>query len=355
MECDLRNSRCKEREYIRLRFFGQLDAVANGEIYGWAFDADNPLEPVKVALYINRRRAAEALALYFRPDVAEEMNCSGQQGFYFDLARCCDRAGDIIIDVRFPNGQLMDGVPVRVHMPMCDHSSHPTLMFMHIPKTAGTAFREAALAHYKQSEVAYIYRHPPGFPVDLVELPVTQRAHFRFVVGHFRYGFHEWIPNKCSYFAMVRNPVSRVWSQYNHLIEQKDALAFTADGRGRSIEEMLENGTTVELDNMAVRSFSGIQDADFPPGTINQEAYDLAIAHLEQEFVYVGMQERMKEAYESLRKKLGWTRSLTPEIMNVGSYPSANQPDSKQHKLIRHFNKWDIMLYEYVSHRAQAG
>jgi hypothetical protein len=176
-----------------LRFFGQLDGVLNGEVYGWAFDADGPREPVKVALYVNNRRQAEALAVYYRPDVQEAMNSSGQQGFYFDLSRCCDRVGRVIVDVRLPNGEITVGSPIRVNVPVCDGISHSTLLFMHIPKTAGTAFREAVVANYKQSEVAYMYEHPPGFSLYLEQLPTEQRRRLRFVAGHLVYGMHHWI------------------------------------------------------------------------------------------------------------------------------------------------------------------
>jgi galactose-3-O-sulfotransferase len=350
----LADSICGGPEYITLRFFGQVDSVANNEIYGWAFNADKPLEPVKVTLYINNRRAAEALAVYYRSDVAESMNSSGQQGFYFDLTRCCERAGDIIFDVRLPNGEVLEGTPIRVDVPACDRSSCPTLLFMHIPKTAGTAFREAALANYKQSEVAYIYADPPGFPLYLEDLPMEQRARFRFVAGHLVYGMHDWIPNDCCYFTILREPLSRIWSAYNHLIEQHNKLVFAADDRIRSLEEMFENRIAAELDNLVVRYFSGVDGRSFPVGTVDREVYELAVLHLEQAFPYVGMQERLEDAYAYLRNRLGWKQGTPPQIMNAATYSSTGRRSSAEEKLMRHFNKWDIMLYEHIGRRAQA-
>lgn len=345
--------RCADARVHTLRYFGRLDGVSNDEVYGWAFDAHNPLEPVNVRLFINNRRAAEALAVYYRPDVAEQMKSSGQQGFYFDLMRCYDRSGDIILDVRLPNGELLDGSPVRVHVPACKGTSHPTLLFMHIPKTAGTAFREAVVANYKQSEVAYMYEDPPGFPLYLEDLPIEQRARFRFVAGHLVYGMHDWIPNDCSYFTILREPLSRVWSAYNHLIEQNNRVAFAADGSSRSLEEMFEDRVAAELDNVVVRYFSGIDGRELPVGAVDGEVYDRAVWNLEQAFPYVGMQERLGDAYEYLHKRFGWTNDTPPQIMNTGSYSPTGRRSSKDDKLIRHFNKWDIMLYEHVCQRAQ--
>jgi hypothetical protein len=323
------------------------------EVYGWAFDADKPLEPVEVALYVNNRRAAEALGVYYRPDVAERMNCSGQHGFYFDLRRCCDRAADVIVDARLPNGEVLDGSPIRVHVPRCHRSSDPTLLFMHIPKTAGTAFREAAVANYKQSEAAYFYADPPGFPLYLEDLPEQQRARFRFVAGHLAYGMHHWIPNNCYYFTILREPLSRVWSAYNHLIEQNSNVVFATDGHVRSLEEMFENRLAAELDNVVVRYFSGLDGRNLPVGSVDREVYALAVHHLEEAFPYVGMQECMEDAYQYLHKRLGWTHGIPPQIMNAASYSSTGRRSDKDDRLIRHFNKWDIMFYEHVCERAQ--
>jgi len=92
-----------------------------------------------------------------------------------------------MIDVRLSDGTYLHGVPVHAHLPRRSRVQQPTLLFMHIPKTAGTALRETILNNYKRSEIAYIYPDPPGFPVhNLRDLPLCQRAQFRLVVGHFQ-------------------------------------------------------------------------------------------------------------------------------------------------------------------------
>lgn len=340
-----------------MNFVGHLDGIRNGEIYGWALDAGNPLEPVKLTVQINHRRAAELLAVYYRPDVAERMNSSGRHGFYLDLAKCWRHAGDIAVDVRFPNGQSLEGSPIRT--PISQHPrervSSPTLLFIHIPKTAGTAFREAAIPNYKQSEIAYVYADPPGFPWYLGRFPIEQRARLRLVVGHYIYGIHDWIPNECRYFTIVRNPLSRIWSHYNHFVEQNSNLAFTATGEARTLQEMLENRIAVELDNLMVRYFAGVDDTAFPIGTLDHAVYELAALHLDRAFPCVGMQERLDDAYECLRNELGWTRGALPKSMNAASYSSTGRWTAQEEKLMRHFNKWDLMLYERICQRPQPG
>ncbi len=331
-----------------------MDGIRDGEIYGWAIDHDDPLQPVKITAYIDNQPAAEALALYYRPDLAANLSCSGQQGFYIDLTGCCDPAGEVMVDVRFPNGESLPGGPIRAHIPEPDRSPHSTLLFMHIPKTAGTAFREAATANYKRSEVAYVYEGDPlGFPLDPSALPLRQRTRFRFVVGHFVYGAHVVVPNDYSYFTIVRSPLNRIWSQYNWMVENSSPFVTAADGRTRSLEEMFENRIATELDNITVRYFAGVYDRDVPVGAVNQDIYDLAIQHLEEAFPYVGIQERIEDAYEYLRNRLRWKRTLPPAIVNAGLYTATGRWSERDEKLMQHFNKWDIMLHEHIGGRAQ--
>jgi hypothetical protein len=290
----------------------------------------------------------EALAVYYRPDVGEQFKCSGQHGFYLDLSQVCDTDTEAIVDVRLSNGRSLQNAPMRAHLPRRRPSRTPTLLYMHIAKTAGTALRETILKNYKQSEVAYIYPEPPGFPMgDLRDLPLAQRSQFRFVVGHFQYGIHNEIPNEYTYFSIVRDPLHRVRSHYNFLVEYKNQIVAD-DGRIKTLEEMLEGKLTVDLDNLMVRCFAGVSETHFPAGTINAEIYELARHHVEKEFLYIGQQERLADAYSVLQAKLGWNWSLPPEMMNRGSYSREDRVPDGDAALIKRFNSWDFKLYEHI-------
>lgn len=327
---------------------GHVDGIRDGEIFGWAINPDNPKRPARITAHVNGRPVVEALAVYYRPDVAEQFKCSGQHGFYLDLSQVCDTEAEAIIDVRLSNGRSLQNAPIRARVPCCRRQRTPTLLYMHIAKTAGTALRETILNNYKQSEVAYIYPEPPGFPVrDLRDLPLAQRSQFRLVVGHFQYGIHNEIPNDYKYFSIVRNPLHRVRSHYNFHVEHKSLIVFD-NGRIKTLEEMLKGKVTVDLDNLMVRCFAGVDEAQFPPGTINAEIYDLARHHAEKEFLYIGQQERLDEAYLFLQAKLGWTWDVPPEMVNRGSYSREGRPADADADLIKRFNSWDFQLYEHI-------
>jgi hypothetical protein len=327
---------------------GHLDGIQDGEVWGWAINPDAPTKPAKITAHVNGRPVAEALAVYYRPDVAHQFNCSGQHGFYLDLRPVCDTETEAIIDVRLSNGLSLQNAPIRAHLPCRRIVGRPTLLFMHMAKTAGTALRETIVSNYKQSEVAYIYPEPPGFPVrNLRDLPLAQRAQFRFVAGHFQYGIHEEIPNDYAYFSIVRNPLDRIRSHYSYFVEYKNPLV-ACEGRVKTLEEVLEGKLTADLDNLMVRCFAGVDEREFPPGSINAEVYDLARCHAERGFLYIGQQERLREAYSLLREKFGWNWSVPPEMINRGSYSREDHLVHSETELIKRFNTWDFKLYEHI-------
>ncbi len=328
--------------------FGHIGEVRDGEIFGWAINPDNPRQPARVTAHVNGKPVAEALAVYYRPDVAELLKCSGRHGFYLDLTQACDGGMRAMIDVRLSNGTYLEGGPIHALLPRRTRTQACTLLFMHIPKTAGTALRETILNNYRQSEVAYIYPEPPGFPVQsLRELPLGQRARFSFVVGHFQYGVHEEIPNDCCYFTIVRNPLARVYSHYSYLVQHHSPLVF-GKAHLKTLQEVLENGITANLDNLMVRCFAGVDEKDFPPGSINCEVYDLARRHADNGFMYIGQQECLADAYSFLQARFQWTWEIPPEMMNRGSYAREDTLNNPETEAIRHFNTWDLKLYEHI-------
>jgi hypothetical protein len=328
--------------------FGHVDGVVEGELYGWALDADRPLIPLKVTINVNQRPVAEALAVYYRPDVAEQLLCTGRNGFYVDLTQCCDPQPDALIDVRFQDGTVLANSPVFAPIPVKPADTGDAILFMHIAKTAGTAFREAILKNYKQSQVAYLYSEPPGFlNRDLRALPLEQRARLRFVVGHFQFGIHEALPQNSCYVTIVRHPLRRILSHYLYLMKSTPEI----DGNGNGIppvKDLFEKDLSVDLDNLMVRCFGGVDEREYPTGTIDRSLYDLAVHNIHDHFEFIGHQERLGEAYRAMQEKFAWCAEPDLEVMNRNPESQDYQPSAALCQLIEHHNRWDFLLYEEI-------
>ncbi|MBV9499535.1 MAG: DUF4118 domain-containing protein [Acidobacteriaceae bacterium] len=343
-----RYASARVRSNAKLGIAGHLDGVVDGEVYGWALDRDNPSVPLKVVIYINDQPVAETAAVYYRPDIAAQMNTSGRHGFYVDVTKYCPTETEAVIEARLGGPSLIANGPIKAQIPARPSQSTPTVLFMHIAKTAGTAFREAITANYKQAEIAYLYPDPPGFPLDYVtQLPWHQRSSFRLVIGHFVYGPHQWFREPSTYVTVVREPFSRVSSHYLYLCKTNPG-AISEGGRLLDLIEALELRTTVDLDNALVRHFSGIDESEFPPGTVGYEAYDLAVHNLHTAFSLVGHRECAEESYRVMQERFGWTAQSNLEVVNRNITTLDATQEKRIRQAVEYHNRWDYLLYTEI-------
>ena len=333
-----------------LGMHGSVDGIENGELYGWALDADSPFVPVPITLLINRHPVANVAAVYHRPDVAQTMDCSWRHGFYVDLAPYFPAQRTAWVDVQLPGGRSVANSPRLLTIgPISPRTKKPTVIFMHVPKTAGTAFREAIAANFAQSEIAYQYPGPPGFlTTDLRELPLEQRRAFRMVIGHLQFGVHETLPQNSDYITIVREPAARVLSQYAYLQQEQPELVQDQNGRVTSLPELLETRLTVDFDNMMVRCFAGTDEREFPPGSLTQEIFERACENMRRHFTFIGHQEQSAEAYEWLRRYYGWHAAPELSIVNRGRLRPQVDESVAVLIAIRACNHWDYLLYEEI-------
>lgn len=319
------------------KLLGRLDGAAGGEIHGWALDKNEPSTPPKITIYVDDRPIGEVLPVWYRHDV-------GPHSFHFDLSESC-QPGQVRVEAKFAHAVALANSPLLVEVPECSAAlDSKAILFMHIPKTAGTAFREAIVENYKESQVAYLYPDPPGFlNCNLGLLPLEQRARFRLVLGHYHFGVHRFLPQQTTYVTIVRDPVRRIISHFRYLIEPERGPGSASPSL---LAELLEQGKIINLDNLMVRCFSGVVKADVPPGRVNRDVYDLAVHNLRTSFKFVGYQERSDEAYAAMQAQFGWNRRAALEVVNRGAADSGDFESVR--KTIEHFNRWDCELYAEI-------
>ncbi len=87
------------------------------------------------------------------------------------------------------------------------------LIFLHIPKTAGTTLNR--IIEWQYSPLAIFTMDPYRIRATaerLKRLPEGHRRRLRVVRGHLFYGIHEFPPQGATYITMLREPVARVLS-----------------------------------------------------------------------------------------------------------------------------------------------
>ncbi len=89
------------------------------------------------------------------------------------------------------------------------------LLFMHIPKTAGTSFRQILVRQYRNLGGIEAVYEPDAVKTG------PKRKDAPAYVGHYRYGFHQFVDGPARYVSFMRDPIRHSWSHYHFLIEMK--------------------------------------------------------------------------------------------------------------------------------------
>jgi len=193
------------------------------------------------------------------------------------------------------------------------------VIFMHVPKTAGTTLRtwfqsqlhrgvyfpnivgapDAPVLRYLREEVDTfpLARSDHRSQVARWNTLTPQQQHRTHVfVGHFFYGIHEQLPGPARYMTIVRDPVDRVLSLYAHRVEHH--------GLHVPLERYLTTERDWEISNGHTRrlSSSGLRDC---PGDVTPAMFDVACARL-QECAAVGVTERFDETILAFADLFGW-------------------------------------------------
>ncbi len=238
-----------------------------------------------------------------------------------------------------------------------------TLIFLHIPKTAGTSLRQAMGQAYEPDERVYLY-DAPGLegsmhPREFENLPEERRAQLRFVMGHLSYGTHRLVPHECRYVAVLRDPVDRVMSHYYHyrqVVPAKEGRAARErqmiEDRDLSLEDWVFGLQRIEADNQQVRAISGRPAVEY--GATTDDMLAEAIEHIDAHFAMILFAEHMNRDLRRLGTRLGYAIPNQVRANVNDKRPGVDQLDPELRQRIRELNRLDVELYETMLERSEA-
>jgi hypothetical protein len=226
-----------------------------------------------------------------------------------------------------------------------------TLIFLHIPKTAGISLRRVlidATAPHRAFRIIV--------PIDdhdrLAALPRQDRAALALVEGHMYYGVHEILPLPCHYITMLRDPVERVLSYYSFVREWKEHHLHGVF-KGLSLAECIDRRLTVELDNFQVRALTDLSHVGIPFGGITCGMLVQARAHLDG-FAFVGLTEKYDRSLALLCRRFGWSHAPREHLNATAQRTRREDLDAGTLQRILDANRLDVELYAYASRLFEA-
>ncbi len=226
-----------------------------------------------------------------------------------------------------------------------------SLIFCHIPKTAGTSLRTVIHREYQNHHFLKLYGQGGDAEKLLNEFRQKkdrEKNTIKIVEGHYPVGVHLYLSFSSRYITLLRNPVGRFVSFYNHIINTPSHYAYKQGfSKNMSISDFILSKTSFdEASNGMTWYLSGaISTADFP-----MESLMKAKKHLKELFAVVGTTEKFDESVILMRRKLGWKRIPFYYRRRVSSnHRNKRNLDPKVREEIVKYNALDIALYEYAS------
>ena len=190
------------------------------------------------------------------------------------------------------------------------------LVFVHIPKTAGTTLHKVISHQYRPSEI--LIRHGAAGPLAEAIPPGNPPA---VVMGHLSVGLHRYHPG-VRYITCLREPVARLVSLYHHSHNDPSHYLHEAIRRdGLDLAACVASGLSGELSNGMTRMLAGVED--FHHAIVDRTTLELAKRNIENHFDAVLLSERFDEGLLLLAEEMGWS---TPWYVRrkVGNYSAAD-------------------------------
>ncbi|MDD2469063.1 MAG: sulfotransferase family 2 domain-containing protein [Desulfobulbus sp.] len=216
------------------------------------------------------------------------------------------------------------------------------IIFLHIPKTAGTTLRDIIHKQYGSSQIISIYPATEHIKLeDFKKLTPEQKNQPDIFIGHYGYGVHQWLTGDrpFRYATMLRHPIDRCLSLYNQLKN------ITYSGDDITFRDILNTPLKRQFQNLQTHFIAG----GGPNNMLRR-----AIHRINEEFLFVGISERFNESLLLACHDLRW--SLRPyERLNITStewptnYADELRGDRRAMLKLVEMNSIDLQLYAYAN------
>jgi hypothetical protein len=225
------------------------------------------------------------------------------------------------------------------------------VIFLHIPKTAGTTISDIIERSYLPKNLYSRYEiSPDRYVIEFEQIPEAKRKEFKIIQGHLYFGIHKLLPQPSTYFTILRDPVERVISDYYYIRRhKKHPFHQTLISEQMSLEDLIIRGE-YHPDNCQTRYLSGVGKS-ISHGQCTQEALELAKKNLSEYFSVVGILEEFDKTLLILQKRFGW-KNIFYTIQNQTKQRLLKDRISEETlSLIHKYNQMDLQLYDYAKER----
>lgn len=193
-------------------------------------------------------------------------------------------------------------------------SKAPTVIFMHVPKAAGSTLKSILWREYGSASVFDFRSTSKAADVArFFSMPLADRGQFRAVQGHVPFGLHRFLPGPSHYITLLRDPVERLVSTYRFIWTAKSHWRHQEFAQKRpSFAAFIDDLAERRRLNLQTLWLSGLLEIDTHPvtdrteGVAEQELLDRALATLDREIALAAPTERFDDFLLCCRRLFGW-------------------------------------------------
>jgi hypothetical protein len=218
------------------------------------------------------------------------------------------------------------------------------LIFLHLPKTAGTTLAHILARQYGDAALLRLYESTSG--EELASIPRSQLDGVRVVLGHFSFGAHRFIPYPTPYITVLREPIARVISHYSFVRRSPTHYLYDT-ARRLSLGEFVVACGLDEPNNDQTRLLAGYNCG---PASVASAEEMLARArqHLRDYVAVAGLTEDFDRSILLMKHAFGWkTPYYARENVSGWRLPWRGVSDETLGVIAAH-NQLDLELYHFA-------
>lgn len=229
-----------------------------------------------------------------------------------------------------------------------------TVIFIHIPKTAGRTLESILEKQYSKQSIYNIYGYGNSIKNNvevLKNLSNQQKHNIKLIKSHYQFGLHQFLPQSTVYLTFLRNPIKRILSHYAYVSKDKyHPLYNIIHEQKMGVKEYVSSGISIELNNGQTRLISG-QEHDYKFGQTPKHLLDKAIENIEKNSIFVGLVENFNKSLILMKYTLNYG-DIRYVSRNVAKQKKSISPISQDTiEIIQKYNELDIQLYNYAQQR----